>query len=55
MPKKINAFAKFMFNYKKEQESKGRVIDMATATSEAGDLWKDVSKKRKLTSIIFFM
>lgn len=41
MPKKkTNAFAKFMFELKKEEEKAGNQISMMKLQSKAGDLWK---------------
>lgn len=40
MPKKYNSFARFMFDYKTQEEAKGRTMDMATVTLEAGRIWE---------------
>lgn len=37
---KKNSFSNFMFKYKTNEEAKGRNIDMATATLEAGKIWQ---------------
>lgn len=35
-----NGFSRFMFSYKSQEKAKGRDLDMATVTSEAGALWE---------------